>query len=108
MILNLVILVKKNPPPVKSTSVQAEKTIINPDVNTGTKSASDTAKLAEELTAIHNELSQIRAIQRGQSQTLGTSETDIEDFLGDINAPTATPTAKLTPRINSSFVKEVN
>lgn len=100
MVLNFVILNKKTPQLPKTIPVQTEKTVINPDLNTETKPASDSANLVKELAAIHNELSMIRATQREQSQTLGDS--DAEDLLleeNNVPTPPTTPTAKLTPSI---------
>ncbi len=110
MIFNFIILNKKVPQLTKTIPAQIEKTVTDTDLNSKTKPASDSSKLAEELAAIHGELSQIRATLREQGQTLGTTDSDIEDLLGDINVSTssATPTAKLTPRINPGFVKEAN
>ena len=106
VIFNSVLLIKKNHPLVQPNPVQTEKTIINSDFNPETKSASETATVAQELAAIHAELSQIRAIQRSQNQTLGSADTefDTESLLTDTNASTtptlsSTPTPKVSPTV---------
>ena len=110
MIFNFIILNKKVPQLTKTIPAQIEKTVTDTDLNSKTKPASDSSKLAEELAAIHGELSQIRATLREQGQTLGTTDSDIEDLLGDINVSTssATPTAKLTPAIGSITLRSVS
>lgn len=99
VILNLVILNKKALQPPKSTPVQTQAELITKTADSiETAAASDSANLAGELVAIHNELSMIRATQRGQSQTLGDSDT--EDLLleeNNVPTPPAISTAKLTP-----------
>jgi len=109
-ILSFAILNKKTSQLSKSIPVPTPGEPITKSImETKILSASDSTKLAEELAAIRNELSKIRAAQRGQNQTLGT--TDVEDFLQEENnllTPLTTPTARLTPTLGSLTLRSLS
>lgn len=81
IILNLAIFKKKPLPTAQTPAVQPTAVPLSNTYET--IPASDAARLSSELENIKNELSLIRAVLREQKQTLGASQTDIEDILAE-------------------------